>query len=247
MQIIPRMLIQQGRCVSLDRGRLDHPTIWHVDPVETARQFAAAGVDRIHVTDLDAVAGTGSNEPLLREIIRKAEVPVQIGGGVRTLDGVHRWANAGAGQIVIGTAAVRTPHLVPVASRAHPDQIVLSVDIWKGKVVIGGWTEPTVFDPVDFVAGFKALPLAAVIVTDVDYEVDGVLTSLALTNRIAAATPTPLISAGLVHSLEDLSNLRYTYAVAGAMIGKALFDKSIDLATAVALAAASREPVAPFQ
>lgn len=247
MQIIPRILIQNGKCVSLDRGRMDHPTPWPDDPVEAACRFADAGASWVHVTDLDAVAGTGSNEGLVREIVRKANAAVQVAGGIRTRARVDFWADQGAGRIVIGTAAVRTPRLVRESAKDHPDQIAVAVDIWEGKVLIGGWAEPTVFEPVEFVQGFKDVALAAFIVTDIDREVDERLSSFALTSRIAGETGTPVISCGMVRTLDDVSTLKYIYNIHGAMIGKPLFDGTLDLKEAIALAQATPEAVAAFQ
>lgn len=247
MLIYPTIELQQGRCVSLLRGKMDEPSIWHVDPIEKARSFAAAGAEWLHVTDLDAVAGTGSNADLIRDLIVKAGIPVQVAGGIRTHEHASQWAEAGAGRMVIGTAAVRWPTTFREIVKAYPDQIVLSVDVMQGKVMAEGWTQTSTFDPVDFVGAFAGAPLAAILCTDIDRDLDEPGSSIALTSALARGTQTPVIASGLVKSLDDISALKYVYNIAGVIVGRALFDQSIDLAEAVRLARPEPERVAEFQ
>ncbi len=247
MDVIPRILLQKGHCVTLGRGRLSEPSVWHVDPVEIACRFASEGASWIQVTDLDAIAGTGSNADLVREIIRKAGVPIQVGGGIRSLEAVHHWVDAGAGRVVLGTAALQVPGLAAQAAHAHPDQVAVAVDVWRGKVMVHGWTEPTVYEPVDYVKSFGRAPLAAFVVTDIDSEVEGPLASFAMVTRVAEATGVPVIASGMVRTRDDISTLKYIYNIAGVMISKPLFDRSLSLADAIATAAATAEPVAEFQ
>lgn len=142
MMIYPTMELQNGRCVTLEKGRLDEPQIWHVDPVETARSFAAAGAEWMHITDFNAIEGDFSNEDLIAEIIRAVGIPVQLGGGMRTREHVEHWIDRGAGRIVIGTLAARDPQLVQELAKHHPDQIVLAVDVYQGQVMTDGWRRP---------------------------------------------------------------------------------------------------------
>ena len=236
MIVYPTIELQNGRCVSLIRGQMDTPHLWHVDPVATACAFAEDGAEWLHVTDLDAVSGQGSNADLVRQIIRKAGAPVQVSGGVRTLEHIGEWADAGAGRIVVGTAAVRTPELVRRAARLYPDQIALAVDASEGHVMVEGWTEKTAFEPAAFVRAFNDVPLAAVIFTDIDRDLDHPDASVALTSQIASEAKAPVISSGLVKSLDDLSLLKYVYNVAGAIVGRALFSKTFSLGEALEIA-----------
>ena len=236
MIVYPTIELQQGRPVSLIRGHMDTPHLWHVDPVERACAFAEDGAEWLHVTDLDAVSGSGTNAELIRQIIRKAGAPVQVSGGVRTLEHIQGWLDAGAGRVVIGTAAVREPDLVRRAARLHPDQIALAVDAAGGRVMVEGWTETTAFDPIDFVRAFNDEPLAAVIFTDIDRDLDHPDASVALTSQIAREATAPVISSGLVKTLDDLSALKFTYNVAGAIVGRALFSRTFSLSEALDLA-----------
>ena len=139
MIVYPTIELQHGRCVSLNRGRIDEPMIWHVDPVDTARGFAEAGAEWMHLTDFDAIEGRDENSDLVEQIIRSAGIPVQLAGGFRTAAGVERWIDKGVGRIVISSLATRDPNTVKELAKRHPDQIVLSVDVWKGQVMVDGW------------------------------------------------------------------------------------------------------------
>ena len=247
MMIYPTIELQNGRCVSLHRGRLDEPQIWHVDPVETARKYAAAGANWLHVTDFDAVAGNeATNESIVRDIIRAVGIPVQYGGGIKSREQIEHWVDAGAGRVVISSAAVTQPRLVKDAAHAHPDQIAVAVDVFKGRVMSGGWTETTAYEPDTFIASFAKDPLAALIVTDIDADIDAADASLSLITRLAGLASAPVIARGTVRSLDDISRLKYVPSVSGTIIGRALFDKSVNLSEAVAVANAGKEATAPF-
>ena len=152
MIIYPTIELQNGRCVSLYRGRLDEPQIWHVDPVKTAMDFAEAGASRMHITDFDAVSGSDRNEDLICDIMRKAGIFVQVAGGIRSYERAEHWIDKGAARVVVGTIATREPDLVKTLATAYPDQIVLAVDVWQGKVMADGWREVTAFEPADFIS-----------------------------------------------------------------------------------------------
>ena len=246
MIIYPYIALRGGRCVNLLRGRIDEPVTYDADPVETAVEFAHAGAEWLHVVDLDAVAGDGSNAELIREIIRHANAPVMVGGGIRSAEQVREWSDAGAGRMVFGTAAVRAPQMVKELSYAYPDQIVISVDVWQGKVTIDGWREQTVFDPIDFVKQYAGWPLSQIIFTDIDRDLDLPESSLALVTKLASETSTPVIASGLARSLDDISALKYLYNISGAIVGRALFEGVFTLEEALELAAPSPEPIAAF-
>ncbi|RYG90693.1 1-(5-phosphoribosyl)-5-[(5-phosphoribosylamino)methylideneamino] imidazole-4-carboxamide isomerase [Loktanella sp. IMCC34160] len=247
MIIYPTIELQKGRCVSLHRGRLEEPQIWHVNPVDRARSFAAAGASWMHLTDFDAVAGNEeTNADLVQEIIRAVGIPVQYGGGVKSMDQIAHWAEAGAGRIVISSAAVTQPQLVKDAAHAYPDQIVVAVDVYKGKVMSGGWRESTAFAPEDFIRQFDRDPLAAMIVTDIDADIAESDASLAMITRAAELASAPVIARGTIRSLDDISRLKYVPRVSGTIIGRSLFDRSVDLGEALAVAGAGKEATAPF-
>ncbi|MEM9148390.1 MAG: 1-(5-phosphoribosyl)-5-[(5-phosphoribosylamino)methylideneamino] imidazole-4-carboxamide isomerase [Pseudomonadota bacterium] len=250
MIIYPILQLQEGRCVSLQRGELDQPTVWHGDPVERALSFVADGAEWLHVTDLDAVAGaddTSINLEIIRQIIRQVGVPVQISGGMRSDETVRTWVDAGAARIVFGSTAVQFRDWVSAKARAYPDLVAVSFDIWQGTVVVDGWSRSVMMTPADLIHAYDGVPLAAMILTDIDRDLDMPESSFALVTKLAEETRTPVIASGLVKALDDVSTLRYMPNLAGAMIGRALYDKSVDLAEAIALARPVPEPVAPFQ
>ncbi|MFD3191045.1 HisA/HisF-related TIM barrel protein [Sedimentitalea sp. HM32M-2] len=247
MMIYPTIEIQHGRCVSLEKGRLDEATIWHVDPVETAHGFAVAGAEWMHLTDFDAVEGRDENSALVEEIIRAAGIPVQLGGGFRSRESVERWIDKGAGRIVIGTMAAHNPALVRELAEHHPDQIVLAVDVWRGQVMTEGWRTSSALTPDSFISAFGDTPFAGIIITDIDSDMDEVDAQLGLIAGLAAHARSQVIASGVVRSIDDIARLTYVPNISGALVGRALFRKAVDLGEALAVAQPGPEPVAEFQ
>lgn len=229
MIIYPTIELQGGRCVSLHRGRLDEPQIWKADPMETAERYAKAGADWIHVTDLDGVSGENKNTKLIERMITHVGTPVQLGGGFRSFHQIADWIDRGCGRIVVSTLAVMHPHIVKQAAEHFPDQIVVSVDVYHGKVMSHGWAEESAITAQDLIKTFADEPLAAIIVSDIDADIHDAENSLALVTGLAEHCRSPIIARGMVHSLDDLSRLIYVPGVSGAMIGRRLFDGSLDL------------------
>ena len=247
MIIYPTLELFNGKCVSLTRGRIEEPVIWHVDPVETAKGFAAAGAEWMHVTDINGLSGESVNNDLLEDIIRTVGIPVQLGGGFRSRESVERWIDKGAGRVVIGTMAAHDPDLVAELAKLHPDQIVLAVDIFDGSVMTEGWRNRSAFEPDRYVKAFDDVPLAGIIVTDIDANMGETDGSLAVISGLASQTRHPVIARGTVRTTDDVSRLKYVPNIAGTLVGRALFSKDVDLHDALAMAQAVPEPVAEFQ
>lgn len=246
MIIYPTIELLDGRCVSLDRGRIENPHVWHVDPVATACGFAGAGAEWMHLTDFDAVEGRGDNAALIGEIIRSAGIPVQLAGGIRSREIAERWIDKGAGRLVIGSLAAWDPHLVRELAEHHPDQIVLAVDVWQGQVMTDGWRKAGAFSPQAYIEAFGDTPFAGILITDIDSDIDAVEEPLGLISGLARIARAPVIASGLVHGPDDISRLKYIPNIAGALVGRALFRKTVDLGEALALARPDAEPVAGF-
>lgn len=247
MILYPTLELLDGRCVSLARGNLDEPQYWDVDPLKEAQEFAKAGAEWLHVTDLDGIGGSSRNDETLRNIITQCGAPVQLGGGFRSLQGIGEWIEAGAGRIVVGTLAVLAPDIVKEAAKRYPDQIVVAVDVYKGLVVSHGWRETSTFEPEAFLKVFESDPLAAVIVTDIDADLEEAEDALALVTRMAEVASAPLIASGLSNSLDDLARLKYVRNVSGAIMGRALLSRQVNISDALALANEPIGQVAEFQ
>ncbi len=246
MILYPTIQLQNARCVSLHRGRLDEPEIWHVDPVERAHAFVEAGASWMQVIDFDAIVGAETSRDLVVRIIRETPINVVVAGGIRTRERAEAWLDAGAARVVFGTSAVINPDEVIETARFHPDAVVLAVDVFEGKVMSHGWRESSAFEPEDFIAHFEEAPLAAIQITDIDAFVGDTEAVLALVKRLADRTRKPVIASGMVRTLDDISRLKYLGNISGAVVGRALFHRSIDLREALAVANTPAEKVAPF-
>ena len=248
MIVYPLIQLHQGCCISQTLHDRQNPTFWQGDPVEKALAFVEQGAERLHVTDIDALWGAGEdNHAIVEEIIRRAGVPVQVGGGIRGDEQAERWIGAGAARVILGTGAIRFPDWAKALAKAHPDQIIVSVDVWEGKVMVDGWRETAMFGPYEVARAFEGTPLAAMIITDIDRHLEYADASFALTTRFAEETKLPVIACGVVSSLDDVSTLRYLPNIEGVIIGRALYDRSVDLGQALAIARPAPERIAPFQ
>ncbi len=234
MIVFPDIELQQGKCVNLVRGQMDQPVVYDTDPIEAAKNFAAAGAEWLHVVDLDAVASKEeNNQALIEEIIKAVHVPVQVAGGIRTHADIDRWIEAGAGRVVLATAAVRDPQLVIDAAERHPQKIVVSVDARGGQVVCEGWKEATAWTPLEFARQFELSSLAGIIFTDIDRNDDLPESTLATTTDMATALILPVITSGTIKTLDDISTVYYLPNIAGAIVGRALFDEVFTLPEAM--------------
>lgn len=236
MEIIPSIDLLGGRVVRLEQGDYARETRFDRAPAELARDFVAAGVDRIHVVDLDgAREGRGRNTEIVQAILRAAgKTPVQVGGGVRSRDAVEQLLELGADRVVMGTAALENPELVQEVAEHWPGRLVLGLDTRGGQVAVRGWERVEARTPGEVLEGFAGLPFGAVLHTEIGR--DGMLEGpdVAGTEALARTTALPVIASGGVGRLEDLLELARTRVIAGAIVGRAFYEGRIDLARAVA-------------
>lgn len=236
MNVLPAIDILDGRAVRLLQGRLDAVTVYNEDPVDQARRFIDAGADWIHVVDLDgAVLGEPRNIELVKRIAELG-VPVQTGGGIRTMETIDRMFDAGVQRVVLGTALVKEPMLVSEACAKYTG-IVAGIDARDGKVAIEGWREGTDHGVLELILELEMLGVRRVAYTDISK--DGMQTGVnygayrALTTQISI----PIIASGGVSSLEDIRDLRTLgEQVEGVIVGRALYEQSFTLEEAIAVA-----------
>lgn len=234
MIIYPDIELRRGLCVNLVRGRMEEPIVYDISPVEAARKFEKQGAEHLHVVDLDGAAQGGRhNADQIIEIIEAVRIPVQVGGGIRTFSAVQWWLDHGAARVVLGTAAVKDRRLVEEACVHFPGKILVSVDARDGYVVIEGWREKTGFTAVDLARSFERTGVAEIIYTDIDRDDQRPESSLVNTMRMGEQLAIPVIASGTVKTLDDVAMLKYLPNIEGCVIGRALFNGSVDLSEAI--------------
>jgi phosphoribosylformimino-5-aminoimidazole carboxamide ribotide isomerase len=240
--LYPAIDLKDGQCVRVVRGDLATATVFNAHPDDQARIWAAHGFAWLHVVDLNgSVEGRAVNGAAVEAILRAVSIPIQLGGGIRTLVNVETWIEAGVSRVILGTAAVREPALVKTAARRWPEQIAVSVDVRKGQVAVQGWTEDTGLDAVSVAKRFEDAGVCALIVTDIDR--DGAMAGFNVEafGNVADAVSIPVIAAGGVADVEDIARLarRSGAPIAGAVLGRALYAGAILPAAALRIAEAA--------
>ena len=236
MILYPAIDLKGGSCVRLLRGDLDTATVYEDDPARQARVFERAGCEWIHVVDLEgAVSGVGRNAAAVEAVIAATRLPIQIGGGIRDRKCVERWLELGASRVVLGTAAVRDPALVVESARAYPGSIAVALDTNRGRVAEQGWTEVSDLSAEEAGRRFEGAGVAAVVHTDIGR--DGALEgpNLAASEALGRAIRIPVIVSGGVASLRDLERIRKSDAVAGVIVGRAIYDGRVDIREAASI------------
>lgn len=236
MILYPAIDLKGGQCVRLVRGDMAQATVFNEDPAAQAREFAASGAEWLHLVDLDgAFAGRPVNAAAVEAILGAVDIPAQLGGGIRDLATVEGWLERGVRRVILGTAAVKNPDLVVEACRKWPSRVAVGIDARGGRVAVEGWAQETDLHVGELARRFVDAGVAAIIYTDIDR--DGVLQGVnaAATAALARAVPIPVIASGGVSTLDDIRTLAADGAIAGAIIGRALYDGRIDLKEALAV------------
>lgn len=243
VEIIPAIDIRGGRCVRLTQGDYARETVFGVDPVAMAQHWASEGAGRLHVVDLDAAReGRPVNDAVIRRIIDETELKVQVAGGMRPAAAIDRWAQTGADRIVVGTLAVEEPDAIEAAVRRYGERIVIAIDAREGRVAVRGWLETSKLTVGDVVREMARRGVRRFICTDISRDgmmqhpdFDRIAETVALVREACpapAGEPVPLICSGGVPAVEDVVRLA-DYGVEGVIIGRALYDGSIDLGGAL--------------
>ncbi len=238
MNIIPAIDLRGGQVVRLTRGELKEEEVFGQDPAAMARLFAAAGVRRLHVVDLEgAFQGSFKNLDGIKSIAAAVDMQVQVGGGIRTLKAALDLLEAGVSRVILGTAAVEKPALVEdFLQELGPERVLVAVDAREGRVALKGWVESSEWDALEFARRMQGLGVREIIYTDIMR--DGTLEgpNLVALERMARGTELSLIASGGVSSLDDLKNLQglAPLGVTGAIVGRALYAGKFSLAEALA-------------
>jgi len=236
MKIYPAIDVKDGRCVRLVQGKFSDVTVYADDPVEMALKWEKLGAEYLHVVDLD---GARVGEPVNTSIISKMAVnlgiPVQLGGGVRSIEMIEILICKGIQRVILGTSAVNNQELVKKAVSTFDNNIVIGIDAKDGFVAIEGWAKTSSFTAIEFAKRMEELGAKTIIYTDID--TDGMLTgpNLKAMEEMVKAVNIEIIASGGVSKIEDIKNLKEV-GVSGAIIGKALYTGNIDLAEAIKIA-----------
>jgi phosphoribosylformimino-5-aminoimidazole carboxamide ribotide isomerase len=236
--LYPAIDLKEGSCVRLLRGEMSAATVFNEDPAAQAKSFADAGCRWLHLVDLDgAFAGKPMNAASVQAILKAVRVPAQLGGGIRDLATIEAWLGKGIARVILGTAALTNPDLVKEGCRKFPGKVAVGIDARGGKVAVEGWAKTSEMTALDLARRVEDAGAAAIIFTDIDR--DGALAgvNVAATAALARALKTPVIASGGVAAIDDIAALKAheSDGIAGAILGRALYDGRVDLKAALAL------------
>ena len=241
MIIFPAIDLRGGKCVRLIQGDFDKETVYSDDPQATALKWQAAGAKFLHVVDLDgARAGKPQNLDAIQKILDAVDIPIEVGGGIRTLDDMERLLNMGVRRVILGSVAVENPALVAEAAQRFGDRIVVGIDAKGGFVAIHGWEKSSAVTVVELAKQIAAAGVKTIIYTDISK--DGMLSGVnaAAFAELAEKSGAQIVASGGVKSIEDIRALKAVESagVVGVIVGKAIYTGSLDLAAAIELAEA---------
>ncbi len=231
MILFPAIDLKDGECVRLKLGDMNEATVYNSDPAAQAKAFEQQGFKWLHVVDLNgAFEGESVNGSAVEAILSAIKNPVQLGGGIRTLDHIENWLSKGLARVILGTVAVRNPELVIEACKKFPGHIAVGIDAKGGKVAVEGWAEASELGVIELARKFEGAGVAAIIYTDIDR--DGILTGINWTStiKLANSVSTPVIASGGLASIEDVRRMMHPDCakLEGAITGRALYDGRLD-------------------
>lgn len=242
MIIYPAIDLKGGKCVRLYKGDMTKDTVYNDNPAAQAHEWARLGFSWLHIVDLDgAVAGVPTNHHAVRDIIKAVDIPVQLGGGIRTHAQIRHWIEEGVSRIILGTAAVNDPDLVRQACLDFPGQIAVGIDALDGIVMTQGWVDASRIKAADLARMFEDAGVAAIIYTDINRDGTGEGVNIEATKALSDVTSIPVIASGGVGSIADIEAVRaasLSHRLNGVIVGRAFYDKTVDPAEALRVASA---------
>lgn len=236
MIIIPAIDLKDGKCVRLLQGDFRHSTVYSDNPVEMAINWQEKGAERIHIVDLDGSrTGRPQNRNIIEKIIRKTNVPVQVGGGIRDRDTVAEYLAMGVSRVILGTIALKNRNFVLDMCNEFKGKIILGIDARDNKIAVEGWLEETVESPLEIAKSYEGCALDSIVFTDISRDGMETGTNIESTKKLAESVDIPVIASGGVSGIEDIEKLMAVAdcGIIGVIVGKALYSGSIKLEDAI--------------
>jgi phosphoribosylformimino-5-aminoimidazole carboxamide ribotide isomerase len=232
IKVIPAVDISRGKCVRLTRGRIEEPTVYYDDPLDAASRWVEEGADILHLIDLDAAVEVGENTEQIKRVIKGISIPVEVGGGIRSLEKAKDYMEAGAERVIFGTAALELRNIRDALEVLRPMKVMAAVDHLMGRVAVRGWKELTEIDTLTLCTRLEEIGIRNIMMTSIDR--DGTMKgpNLEYSLKAAADLKSDVYLAGGFTTLKDLYALRGS-KIAGVIIGKALYEGSIELKKAM--------------
>ena len=230
MIIYPAIDLKNKKCVLLYKGDFAKEEIFNHSPLNQAEQFEQLGFKNLHIVDLDrTLDSNNSNLSVIKEIVKNTSLKIQVGGGLRTLENIEEVLNLGVENIVMGTAAVQNISLLEQVSNKYPNRVSVGIDTRKGLLALKGWTDQTQLLASDFANQIKNFKIKSIIFTDIDKDGTKEGVNLIETEKLANLTNIPVVASGGVAKIDDVVAIKKTKKIAGVIIGKAIYDQSINL------------------
>ena len=232
MKIFPAIDIKDGKCVRLTKGDFSQLTIYNEEPIKKIEEFLAYGFKNIHIVDLDgALSGKPVNFSTIKGILSKQKINLQVGGGIRNIENIQQLVDAGVEKVILGTAAIKDKSFLQNACNKFSNKIALAIDVRNKKIALSGWKNQTEIDAIDFIKMVENFGVTRLIYTDINRDGTNLGANILESLSIAKKTKIPLVISGGVSSINDVKNIinHKERNIEGIIIGKAIYEKKIDL------------------
>ena len=230
MKIFPAIDIKDKKCVRLIKGDFNQKTEYEMSPVEQATQFIDKGFKYLHIIDLDgALTGETVNLNIIKEIVRKFDFKVEVGGGVRDFDSIQEYADIGVDKVILGSAAIKDKNFLKKACKRFPKKIALGLDAKDGKLSVSGWKESSGLSTLDFLKEVNDYSISRLIFTDINKDGTKESPNFEETLKVAEISNCPVVISGGVSSIEDIKKAKTLKNVEGVIVGKAIYDGDVKL------------------